>query len=318
MSYHKYNKTMQIAEIYYFYPIIVLLGVLTTFSDVRSHLIMNRYLFFAILAGICVYALQMFLGKGLIIGPYLFAANILFASATGFAFYWANLWGAGDGKLFATYAFLMPVDRYIAIFPFPCMPIFLSIFLLSMLAILIVTILRFFYYKDKSALLKGLHMNKIFKIFLTERMHISFVTPWLIWPFMDILKFKYDVYAKIIILFIFYGTVERFMDRFQEKRHIILSAVAIGIVARVIFQSNIFHISSFLAYFLRILKFTLFFYFLNILTQSELLKSRSHGIPKVSETGEIIPFAPFMMVGTLVANTDLVKIAIQFFSTIMR
>ena len=100
----------------YFLPAIMLLGLITSYEDIKIGKIKNKYIFSAIVYTFVVYMLLMwFLSlKGGLRLDYLIdlIVNCLFAIMYGFMLWRSGTWTTGDGKLFIAYAFLVPLTEY--------------------------------------------------------------------------------------------------------------------------------------------------------------------------------------------------------------
>ena len=95
---------------------IVLLGIITSYEDIRQNKIRNRWISTAISIGIA-------LNVGAIINAHFssgidnsylstFLLNIGISILAGYLLYHFELWSAGDGKLFIAYSLLVPLDFY--------------------------------------------------------------------------------------------------------------------------------------------------------------------------------------------------------------
>ena len=95
---------------------VILLGIVTTATDLRRGKIYNKAIAAAIIAGLVFNLLQLQFAT-----PLEFASNTLFAFFAGFLFFAARLWSAADAKLFLAYALLVPAafyaNSYIPLFP---------------------------------------------------------------------------------------------------------------------------------------------------------------------------------------------------------
>lgn len=97
--------------VYWFLPMIVFLGIITSYEDIKFGKIRNKWVVIGIGYGILVNLNLFFLNKislDYIIG---FSANAMAALAAGFAIWLLNLWTAGDAKLFFAYSTLVPIYK---------------------------------------------------------------------------------------------------------------------------------------------------------------------------------------------------------------
>ena len=309
---------MNTIDLFYFYPIIILLGAFTSLSDINSNTIKNHHLLLALFFGTCVYFSQMIIFGRFIPDPLIFVSNLVFASLFGFVFYWANLWGAGDGKLFITYAFLTPSNPYADLFPLPCVPVFISIFILGMFALVVHSAASIVANNRLPGLLKEFNVIKFAEFFTSETMIISFAIVWVTWPVMDLLKFGNNAYMKVAFFLLFYYIINIFLNSAKKKKYFAFFAVCLGSIMRAFIQPDVFYPGILLGYLLRMIKCGLIFLFLNLLFQAALKDKRSFSGPRSSSSDQILPFAPFMFLGTLVSNTNFVRWVINFWSTLMK
>ena len=123
---------------YYFLPAIALLGILTSYEDIKSGKIRNRWVISAIAFAFAMY-LFLFLGKQIMIGE-IYLNLISFAVSAAFAFLLWNFrfWSAGDGKLFIAYSALIPASLYsgILIGFFPAFNLFVNVIVLFFIYLL--------------------------------------------------------------------------------------------------------------------------------------------------------------------------------------
>lgn len=95
---------------------ILLLGVVTSYEDIKNNKIRNKYIVYALLFGIGTNVLLPTIAEGswYIASIYLMTTltNAMLALFVGFALWYFKIWRAGDGKLFFAYAFLLPISVY--------------------------------------------------------------------------------------------------------------------------------------------------------------------------------------------------------------
>ena len=109
-----------------FLPMILYLGIRTSYEDIKQGKIRNKYIkagiFYALAANAAI--VGYYLLSGIPVRPEYFidlSVNLLLAFAFGFAAWHMKLWSAADAKLFLAYAFLVPLstfsNTYILFFP---------------------------------------------------------------------------------------------------------------------------------------------------------------------------------------------------------
>lgn len=117
-------------------PIIILLGIFSTYTDIRYKLIKNSFVFSIIIIGIGLYILFSFLGYVSNLLDYSILVFIVLCAA--FGLYATEIWAAGDGKLFLAFATLLPLslsgeNLYFSIWVF-----FVNIFIVSFLFVCLI------------------------------------------------------------------------------------------------------------------------------------------------------------------------------------
>jgi hypothetical protein len=150
----------------YFLPAIMLLGLITSYEDIKIGKIKNKYIFSAIVYTFVVYMLLMwFLSlKGGLRLDYLIdlIVNCLFAIMVGFMLWRGGTWTTGDGKLFIAYAFLVPLTEYSnGYFPFfPSMILLINSFV-PFLVYALVRLTIFTTIKQKIKSIKEIELKEI-------------------------------------------------------------------------------------------------------------------------------------------------------------
>lgn len=117
-------------SIWYFLPGIIVLGLITSYEDIRFGKIRNKW----VLTAVALAALT-----HLLLHSQFFEvlANFLLACAVGFLLWIARLWTAGDGKLFIAFAALLPgLNLY-------SLDLLFNIFLVSIAVLLLVAFQKF-------------------------------------------------------------------------------------------------------------------------------------------------------------------------------
>ncbi len=95
--------------VYWLLPMIVFLGIVTSYEDIKFGKIRNKWVAIGLGYGILVNLILFFLNK--VSADYMikFSANAMAALAVGFAIWLLNLWTAGDAKLFFAFSTLIPI-----------------------------------------------------------------------------------------------------------------------------------------------------------------------------------------------------------------
>lgn len=306
-----YNKTYTFTKsftnilkmpIYYFYPIIIVLALITSFTDIKIHRIMNKHLLLAIITALLVYAYLFATGK---LKPgFLLLLNPLFALTIGFILYWTKTWGAGDAKLFATYSILLPVTSYSRFFLLPCLSMFLNIFLISTVFILLLTFKQTF--DHRKTILKDIFSLKTIGLF-SKSLAIMFSITWIAWPLIHSVNFPIPEFLMVIILFLLYKIIFKLVNGIKSSLLLFVSVCVTGALLRYIFQPDYFKIAAIFQYTKSLLFFTIIFYTLEAVLRSFKDEQKSK-----------VAFAPFMGLGALTSNMHIIAIAINIITSLMR
>lgn len=272
-----------------FYPIIIILGICSSYTDIKFKKIKNIHLLAATLSGLIIYA-SLIISRNIQLNPN-FYLSFLIGFGIGFLLYYTDIWGAGDAKLFIVYCLLMPTDKYHAMLPFSSLIIFINIFLLSTLAILILSL-------GSTIKSKRLLFKKIFSFETLKKLVNSFLLilglGWLI----SFLARPFSPYVTplLMILLLFFSYLLFYNFIYGLKSHTLRYAIlTAGLFLRFLFKTTDFSFPYLLIYFKKTFSYTLIFYILNIIFNLN------------KEQGKkIIPFAPFMFLGTLASNTDFI------------
>jgi hypothetical protein len=110
----------------FFLPMIIIVGVATSYEDTRGRGIRNRWIVLSLAYSIAAMAIivvwLLASGSDIIYGYFLdYAVNLTIALGFGFVLWKFRIWAAGDGKLFFAYASLIPLSSYsigyVSVFP---------------------------------------------------------------------------------------------------------------------------------------------------------------------------------------------------------
>lgn len=277
----------------YFYPSILILGIITSYTDIRYKQIKNKHLLLGLISGLLIY-LYLYYSHLRIISIPFFIMNILLALCLAYFLNWKRLWSAGDAKLFIVLSFLFPFSRHQNLFKFPSLVLFISISIIGFFSVLIIEFKNIFMnikylkpiiFKDK--------FRSLFYSFL-----IVYAISWLIWFLFKKVSFsgQFFVFALIYLCYYF---IRRWLKKIRSQKLFFSSVLLFGVILRIFFQPEIvFSLSKTFQYFFRILKYAILFNFLDlllILINTERLKKKD------------IPFAPFMFLGTFLAETPIIS-----------
>ncbi len=176
--------------------LIALLGIATSFTDLRKGLIPNKFVFPAIAAALILNFLN-----GFDFAPFL--VNGFLAFLLGFLFWLASLWSAGDAKLFLAFALLVPFSFYDQSSLFPAFSILVNSFVPVFILLLALVVTR------TSTEQKVLALKQAFKPSLIASVAVFFFSfYWLLEISLPFLPIQLDFFTMALILFALVSAVE--------------------------------------------------------------------------------------------------------------
>lgn len=193
--------------------LISVLGMLSSYTDIKHGMIQNRLVFPMLFAGILLSlpdfsTLPMFL------------VNALIAFIFGFALYLARLWSAGDSKLFLAFAVLFPIGLYPGSFIFfPAFSLVLNSFVPAFIALAVLSLLNT-NAKQKIESLKSAMNPKI----LASLAIMVFAFYWLLLYLFMLIAMPLDFFLIVLILFLFVSAIEK---AFPKKVTLVSAMIAI-------------------------------------------------------------------------------------------
>ncbi|MBT7903472.1 hypothetical protein HN587_06435 [Candidatus Woesearchaeota archaeon] len=146
--------------IIYFLPIIIILGLVTSYQDITKRKIKNKYVIIALICSILINSTLFILNLIQLDYIIFFLINIVGATLLGFIGWHFSFWGAGDAKLYLAFFSLIPLTHYK----------FISIDL-PILELIINAFIPLFIYLTVKLILKTnfAHKRKILKRFTNHR-----------------------------------------------------------------------------------------------------------------------------------------------------
>lgn len=281
--------------------IIILLGCSTSYTDIRFKVIKNNHLLAATILGVAAYVYLMVTHQLTV--NWKLPLNVLIGFILGLVFYLADLWEAGDAKLFTVFCLLMPTDKYDSTLFFPAIAVFANIFIISFLITIALSIRDII--KDKRRIFKEFFSSETLSLF-TNAFLLMFATIWIIEAGVDrFLPQAPEFVSTMLVLACTFGGLF-FIQTYKNKVFVFLLLGA-AVALRFMFNSLEFNIGELALY----LKKTLFFtaLFQGIIVTFKLTKTEG-------ENTKIIPFAPLMLLGTLLTHTNLVNGTIELINTL--
>jgi len=155
--------------IWYFLPMIVFLGVITSYQDIKFGKIKNKWIVLALIYALVVNVILL-LYINYTVGirmhyVYELITNLLFSVLVGFFFWYFGIWSAADGKLFIAFSALVPLNVYqIGYYEWvPSFSLLVNVFLVG-----------FFYFFVKLIVnVKFIQIIRILKMFLSELFQLN-------------------------------------------------------------------------------------------------------------------------------------------------
>lgn len=102
------NSMLDFITYWGFLPGLIVLGIATSYTDIKSGLILNKHLTYGIIYGIFINIIIMLFTNINFAGYKDYLFNFIFSIIIGFIFWKIGLWTAGDGKLYAVMNMLSP------------------------------------------------------------------------------------------------------------------------------------------------------------------------------------------------------------------
>lgn len=259
--------------LYWFLPAIVLLGVISSYTDIKEGKIKNKHIILALAYSFIVYIILIFLNLGTIRIQYFIELLIMLALTliTGFIIWHVGLWTAGDAKLFFAFATLIPLSVYkhghipyfdstnILVNTF--VPAFFFLFFLLMFKTNFKQ--KIFFFKE------ALRLKEIFRLAV-----FLFAFTWIIEIMFKTINLPMDYFITIFLLFLIMVLLEKiiFVSLFKV-------VIAISIL-RIIFDHSIYSLGFAKGFLLILILFILLrfliirmsFYFLTREVDINLLK----------------------------------------------
>ncbi len=224
--------------------IILALGFVTSYTDLRSGKIHNKVVFPAIAAA---FALNLFAAGN---WP-AFLLNGFFAFLFGFLLFLARLWSAADSKLFLAFALLFPAGFYNSQFVFfPSFAIILNAFIPAFFVLFLFALLKTSSLQKLAALKASFQPKAVASLAI-----ILFAFYWMLNLFFSFLQIPLDFFLIVLLLFFIIAAIE---SVFPKKLVFFCGAVSIAFL---IVQFNLVILPGFLSTFFLILIIMLFLRF---------------------------------------------------------
>lgn len=193
---------------------IIIFGTIVSYEDIKKNRIRNKHLFFGIVFALLLTSMYVFLGAGVLYLKTVFI-NSLFSLFIGFFLWHIQLWTAGDGKLFFTYALLVPLTAYATTNAgfFPAYIILINTFVPLFIILLINTLIQ----TNRKEKLRALKFTiNPYNIIQTSIALFGFV--WLISIPLTLLDMPPNYFINIILLFIALDFLKKISENYFKMR----------------------------------------------------------------------------------------------------
>lgn len=213
-------------ELYFFLPGILLLGIITSYEDIKYGKIRNKWVIGAIAYGLIVYV-------GLFMWDYFSGTHInyfhiaevglntVIALLLGFLFWYFKIWTAGDGKLFFAFTLMIPLSAYTKFYVnyFPAFNLLINVFVPLFFVFLIITLIKTKWKEKKNTIAKTFELKQL----------LTFIV--YIFALFGVMKFittlikvnlSFIVMAVFILVFMYL-----FRALFKEKTIIIMAVISV-------------------------------------------------------------------------------------------
>jgi len=282
-----------------FWPAILILGIITSYTDIRYGKIKNKTILFSIIYSLLAYFLLIFILKEQTTSQYLLQTtiNIISALLIGYLMWDVGLWTAGDGKLFFAFATLIPLFQYnkASYIPFfPSMNILINTFIPIFLFFFIQLMFKTSLAQKKKSIKKALNPKKLWFLFL-----LLFSLSWVIESLFKTFNITLNYFFTIILFFIIIMPLLKLLPK-----HLYTAIGAICIL-RIIFDKDLFTIQTLSSIITLLLIFIFARYFLLDL-----------GFIKFTTSVKIANLKPGMVPAEMIYNNNkkITKRKILFFS----
>ena len=200
--------------LYLFLPIILWLGIITSYSDIRFGKIKNKHLLIALFAGLFLWGVLISNG---IVDFKEFLSMIVYAMSSlflGFFLWLMKMWSAGDAKLYSVFILLIPLSVYNLISGWPIVAVLTNIFF-PILLFLIASMFIKSNHKQRVSVLRKITNPKI----LGNYFLFIFSLIWLINLFFGFFGIQLNYLISIIVIIGVSRAIEKlFQKDFFKKR----------------------------------------------------------------------------------------------------
>jgi len=224
--------------LYYFLPCILILGIATSFTDIKYGKIKNKWILFGLFYGLIInialilyYLYQKNLSFGYVSELFV---NMFFGLFVGFGFWLLKIWTAGDGKLFFAYSILVPLSFYQHgyIKWIPSAILLINIFVPLFLCFASISLFKS-RWNIKKKILNAVFGKRFLNLFVS-----LFVMHWLVNSFASLIKLNGLFLKAAMLVFIFYIIGKKKDLRNKQKK--IMLIILFFCIMRFLFDKSVF------------------------------------------------------------------------------
>jgi hypothetical protein len=217
--------------IFYFLPMILFLGIITSRDDIKYGKIRNKWVGAALIYAFVVLALvnvNLQISNVPVELVYFsdYGINLVFAFFVGFLIWYGGLWSAGDAKLFLAYSALLPLSTYYNsyIFPFPSVIILVNSFV-PLFVFLVIKLIIHTNFKNKVSSFKSAITTETIAALMLSFFGLSA----LIVKALSLFNITTDIFTKIFLLLLLYFFLEKAFGKNLIKIMVAIS-ILMGII----------------------------------------------------------------------------------------
>lgn len=226
---------------------LLLLGIVSSFTDIKKNKIKNIHIVLAIIFSIVIGIAAIFVSDNTLLHAGYYFANILLCVVIGFLFWNLGFWTAGDGKLYIVYSVLLSslfMGQSFLDYPF--------------FSVLVFTFIPFFFFFSIMSIIRA-GFEKSFSTMIGAFKPINIIRIGLFffgagWIFNLVPFFSQSFFLSYSTMFVFFLIVEKFLGKVQLSFFMLLS------VFRIFLDNEISYIGFLISFSGMVLLLTLFRY----------------------------------------------------------
>jgi len=271
-------------------------GILTSYTDISRRKIHNHHLLVIGAAGLIVCALAILMERSSCALPF---TSLAFGVLIAVAMYHQKLWRAGDAKLFALYAFLMPPTGNENLIFLPCLSLFACTFLAGLIWLLPQLLVSEIRQVDDV-------WHEIFCLKTIEQFLPSLATTlsvtWIFGPLLAKTAVIHYPLLTAVLLYFLCTLATRYVEMLYKKPALGILVVLGGLGLRLALSPQFFAANSLIRYVASVILYALVFHAIRALILfSKNLENR-------------VPFAPLLFAGVLLSYTPFLRQAMSILS----